>query len=100
MFKIAIETPKLNENSPRQRNADVYCQCCGRGIANRDKAHVAFVVGKDESGLTQIKAPPADWKERDPVEWGSFVGPRCQKLIPSEYKVSMRKAIRYADSWA
>lgn len=98
MFTLRIEKPKLNPYSKRQYNADVYCDCCGRGIPNRMTCQVVIQRGKTEDG--ELIFHPIDWdavKGTDSVEWGSFVGSHCAKRIPKAYKVSQRKVMK---AWA
>ncbi len=95
MFKLKIEKPNLNPYSNRQMNADVFCDCCGRGIPNRDTCTVVIQNGTTPDG--EFIFHPIDWdavKGRDSVEWGSFVGSHCAKRIPKGYKVSQKKVAK------
>jgi len=101
MFTLKIEKPNLNPYTPRQMNADVYCGCCGRGIPDRWTCHVVRVGPKKTAeGETIMHHIPADWRERDPVEWGTFIGSHCQKRIPKTHKLSMKRAMKFYDTWA
>ena len=100
MFKLKIEMPVLNEYSKRQYNADLYCECCGRGIANRKTSQVVVtkrIAGEPRGQLNfQTIAEYADLGS-DPVEWGSFIGSHCAKQIPKEYRISFSKCMK---EWA
>ena len=97
---LTIEQPKLNPYSKRQYNADVFCACCGRGIANRNTCQAVNIESKSDNGETVFAAPPSNWKQRDPVEWASFIGSHCQKRVPVTHKISMKTALRYSHNWA
>ena len=108
MFILKIEKPKLNSYSKRQYNADVYCECCGRGIANRHTATVAITNYNNETGeygfvkITDHQKKVDQGIEPiglgyDPVGFGTFIGSHCAKRLPKEYKVSMKKCMK---EWA
>lgn len=95
MFTLKIETPDLNPYSKSQLNADVLCDCCGRGIPNRETAVVVITQGTDAAGNTIFL--PIPWEQvkgSDSVEWGSFVGRHCAKRLPKAYKVSQKRVAR------
>ena len=98
-FKIPaseLNNVKLNPYSKRQWNADVFCSCCGRGLPNRNTALVANIAKhEDEDGNVVFAPIPADWKGRDSVEWGSFIGSVCAKRLPKTHKISQRRVARY-----
>ncbi len=119
-FTLTVKEANLNHYSKTQRNADVYCECCGRGIGNRDTAIVAdkklIKQNDDGSKVFEFIAIPAkpknfierattlvgkQWQKviwgRDSVEWGSFIGSHCAKQLPKEFKVSQK---RLAKAWA
>ena len=50
-FSLTVERPKHNPYSKRQREADVYCYCCGRGIPNRNTAYVAVTNSRHDSDV-------------------------------------------------
>ena len=107
-FKLKIKRIELDPYKKPQWGADVFCQCCGRGIPNRDSCHVvivkkgSFVEGGPEyggslPGEVEMTFAPIEWekvKGYDSVEWGSFVGSHCAKMIPKEFKVSQKKVVR------
>ena len=98
MFNLKIEKPVLDQYSKRQRNADVFCQCCGRGIPDRETCQVVITAGVNENGETIFKNIQDFWPiGRDSAEWGNFVGTHCAKRIPKEYKVSQKKVRK---AWA
>ena len=88
---INITPPKLNPYSRRQYNADVFCKCCGRGIANRENAHVAIASEPDEDGNVTFQPIPDHVLGTDSVEWGDFIGSHCQKLLPKTHKISQKR---------
>ena len=93
---IKIKRPILNAYSPRQRNADVHCVCCGRGIPNRESCQVAIITAGSSSGANEITFAKIPWEQvkgTDSVEWGGFIGSHCAKSIPKEYKVSQRRVL-------
>ena len=95
MFTLKIEKPNLDPYSKRQWHADVFCECCGRGIPNRDTAKVVITRGLDDDGATIFLPIPWDQvKGSDSVEWGSFVGSHCAKQLPKAYKVSQKKVVK------
>ena len=92
MFTLKIKKPNLDPYSKRQLYADVFCECCGRGIPNRNTCQVAITRGKTETGETIFLPIPWDEvKGSDSVKWGSFVGSHCAKQLPKAYKVSQKK---------
>jgi len=95
MFTLKIEKPIHNPYSKRQMNADVFCDCCGRGIPDRNTAIVVITRGSTATGDTIFL--PIPWNEvkgADSVEWGSFVGRHCAKRLPKAYKVSQKRVAR------
>jgi hypothetical protein len=51
-------------------------------------------------GWTASSPFPKEELANDPVEWGSFVGARCAKLLPKEYKVSYKKLLKnHSHTW-
>ena len=91
-FALLIEEANLDPYSKRQLNADVFCECCGRGLPNRDTAYVVITDGKNRYGQTIFL--PIPWNEvkgRDSVEWGSFIGSHCAKKLPKTHRVTQRR---------
>ena len=88
---INIPKPRLNPHSPRQYNADVYCTVCGRGIANRESAHVVICGPRDEDGDVAFQTIPPAVLGTDSVEWGSFIGSHCAKRLPRTHKISQKR---------
>ena len=79
-ISINIQQPNLNPYSSRQYNADVTCECCGRGIANRDNAHVVQVISRNRETGDTIFAQ-IEWSKvagRDSVEWGASSAPTAR----------------------
>ena len=100
IFKVKIERPNLDRYSMAFYNCDVECRCCGRPIRNRATTYVVVNCGVDEEGLDCFKPIPQEELANDPVEWGSFVGARCAKLLPKEYKVSYKKLLKnHSHTW-
>ena len=100
IFKVKIEVPRLDRSSPAFYECDVECWCCGRPIRNRATTDVVVAAGVDGAGLDCFKPIPQEELANDPVEWGSFVGARCAKLLPKEYKVSYKKLLKnHSHTW-
>jgi hypothetical protein len=94
---LNITIPKLNPYSKRQWHADVFCDCCGRGIADRASAQVAITTPADADGNVTFKPIPVGVLGRDSVEWGSFIGSHCAKQLPKTHKISQRRVLT---AWA
>jgi len=95
-IKLQIEIPNLDPYSSRQWNADVFCECCGRGIANRKNTFAVDTTFNKEDNTYSFKA--IDWndvKGRDPVEWGGFIGSHCAKQLPKTHKISMKRIMKH-----
>lgn len=91
---MKINKPNLDPYSSRQWNADVFCECCGRGISNRNTAYAVINKYNKESDTWTFKE--VNWSEvkgKDPVQWGGFVGSHCAKQLPKTHKASMKKVI-------
>jgi hypothetical protein len=89
---LTIEEPNLNPYSKRQYNADVYCKCCGRGIANRNTATVAIVKQHDDLSFT-FEPITDKVLGRDSVEWGTFIGSHCAKKLPKTHKITQKRVM-------
>ena len=99
-FVIKINRPNLNRYARGFYNCDVECGCCGRPIKNRVTCSVVVHRGKNENGEDVFAPIPAHELHNDPVEWGTFVGPVCAKMLPKTHKVTYRKLFKnYADGW-
>jgi hypothetical protein len=99
-FTFKIAETKLNPHSKQQREADVYCELCGRGIWQRNNAHV--VLTGDESREERLRSGSVTLEKfdksllgTDSAEWGIFVGSRCAKQIPREFKVSQKVVMKH-----
>ena len=73
---ISITQPVLNQYSPRQYNADVYCMCCGRGIPNRINAQVAIAskggaLGTGGAGAAGIQVSEITFEK---IDWDKGKG--------------------------
>ena len=105
-FTLEIAETKLNPYTKQQCDADVYCELCGRGIWQRNNAHVVLISGEGQglkinlregvrSGTVTLDKFDKSLLGTDSVEWGSFVGSHCAKQIPSEFKVSQKVVVRH-----
>ena len=99
-FTFEIAETKLNPYSKQQREADVYCELCGRGIWQRNNAHVVLTGDKSreervQSGSVTLEKFDKSLLGTDSVEWGSFVGSHCAKQIPREFKVSQKIVMKH-----
>lgn len=106
-FTFKIAEAKLNPHSKQQRDADVYCELCGRGIWQRNNAHVVLIPGDGSktlladgtiglrSGTVTLEKFDKSLLGTDSVEWGSFVGSHCAKQIPREFKVSQKIVMKH-----
>ena len=100
-FAIMIERPNLKRDGWRFLNADIECGCCGRPIKNRITTNVVVHRGKNEKGEDVFAPIPAHELPNDPVEWGTFVGPVCAKMLPKTHRVTFRKLLKnHAHTWA
>ena len=97
-FAVMIKRPVLR-NRMQFHKADVECACCGRPIKNRNNCNIVIHLGDNDKGEQVFKPLNPDLFDRDPVEWGFFVGPRCAKLLPKTHKVTMKKLLKNADKW-
>jgi len=94
-IKLQIKIPNLDPYSTRQWNADVFCECCGRGISNRKTAYAVInEYNKANDTWTFKEVVWSELKGKDPVEWGGFVGSHCAKKLPATHKASMKKVIK------
>ena len=103
-FTFKIAETKLNPYSKQQFDADVYCELCGRGIWQRNNAHVVLVSGDGlkvnlregvRSGTVTLDKFDKSLLGTDSVEWGSFVGSHCAKQIPHPFKVSQKVVMKH-----
>ena len=105
-FTLEIAETKLNPYTKQQCDADVYCELCGRGIWQRNNAHVVLISGEGQglkinlregvrSGTVTLDKFDKSLLGTDSVEWGSFVGSHCAKQIPSEFKVAQKVVVRH-----
>ena len=102
VFKIKIERPNLNRYSMSFYNCDVECGVCGRPI--RDRSTCSVVVrsrpGEDEEGRSLFLPIPQEELPNDPVEWGTFVGSHCSKLLPKTHKITYKKLLKkHSHTW-
>ena len=106
MENITIEIAPQSHRCapPHQWDKDCECVLCGRPM-NFHKGYAVVVVSAPwarydaatdshvTTGGPVVLAPIESIDLTDPAsEWGCCVGPRCAKLIPKGYKVTMRKA--------
>ena len=100
VFKVKIERPNLDRYSMAFYNCDVECRCCGRPIRKRETTYVVVGRGVDENGFSMFLPIPQEELPNDPVEWGSFVGSHCAKLLPKTHKVTYRKLLKkHSHTW-
>lgn len=100
-FAIKIKRPNLNRYARSFHNYDVECACCGRPIKNRVACAVVVHEGMNAEGEDVFLPIPEHELPNDPVEWGNFVGPHCQRLLPKTHKVSYKKLLKnHSDTWA
>ena len=100
-FTIKIKRPNLNRYAASFYNYDVECACCGRPLKNRAAGFVAVHRGQNAEGEDVFLPVPEHELPNDPVEWGSFIGPHCQRLLPKTHKVSYKKLLKnHSDTWA
>ena len=100
-FSIKITTPEWDYNSPAFWSCDVECAVCGRPIKNRWTCKVVIHKGKNENG-EQVFLPIKGNAnlDRDPAEYGSFVGSHCAKKLPRPYKIGMKAACKNSENWS
>ncbi len=99
-FNIKVDRVKIHWASKSMHNCDVQCALCERPIANRVTTHVAKAVGKNEQGETIFVPVPENELPNDPVEWGTFIGPHCGKLLPKTHRVTYKKLLKnHSDTW-
>ena len=99
-FRIKIETKPWNRNGMAFHNYDVECACCGRPIKDRWKCKVVIWKGVNADGehvFLPIKGNAN--LDRDPVEYGNFVGAHCAKKLPRAYKMGMKVACKNWEQW-
>ena len=99
-FAIKVDRVKIHWASKSMYNCDVQCGLCERPIRNRVTAHVTKSVGLNEQGETIFVPIPEEELPNDPVEWGTFIGPRCAKHLPKTHKVTYKKLLKnHSETW-
>ncbi len=99
-FAIKVDRVKIHWASKSMYNCDVQCGLCERPIRNRVTAHVTKSVGMNEQGETIFVPIPEEELPNDPVEWGTFIGPRCAKHLPKTHKVTYKKLLKnHSETW-
>ena len=99
-FAIKVDRVKIHWASKSMYNCDVQCGLCERPIRNRVTAHVTKSVGLNEQGETVFVPIPEEELPNDPVEWGTFIGPRCAKHLPKTHKVTYKKLLKnHSETW-
>jgi hypothetical protein len=99
-FRVKLEQCNWDRMSPAYWNYDVECACCGRPIKDRWKCKVVIWKGVNADGehvFLPIKGNAN--LDRDPVEYGSFVGAHCAKKLPRAYKMGMKVACKNWEQW-
>ncbi len=99
-FAIKVDRVKIHWASKSMYNCDVQCGLCERPIRDRVTAHVTKSVGMNEQGETIFVPIPEEELPNDPVEWGTFIGPRCAKHLPKTHKVTYKKLLKnHSETW-
>ncbi len=99
-FTIKVDRVKIHWASKSMYNCDVQCGLCERPIRDRVTAHVTKSVGMNEQGETIFVPIPEKELPNDPVEWGTFIGPRCAKHLPKTHKITYKKLLKnHSDTW-
>ena len=99
-FAIKVDRVKIHWASKSMHNCDVQCGLCERPIKSRVTTHVTKRVGVNEQGETIFAPIPEDELPNDPVEWGTFIGPRCAKLIPKTHRITFKKLLKnHSNTW-
>ena len=99
-FRVKLEQCNWNRNGMAYWNYDVECACCGRPIKDRWKCKVVIWKGVNADGehvFLPIKGNAN--LDRDPVEYGNFVGAHCAKKLPRAYKMGMKVACKNWEQW-
>ena len=99
-FAVKIQQCNWDRNRPAYWNYDVECACCGRPIKNRWACKVVILKEVNEAGehvFLPIKGNAN--LDRDPVEYGNFVGAHCAKKLPRAYKIGMKAACKNWEKW-
>jgi len=53
-----------------------------------------------DKGETIFVPIPEAELPNDPVEWGTFIGPHCGKLLPKTHRVTYKKLLKnHSDTW-
>ena len=99
-FAIKVDRVKIHWASKSMYNCDVQCGLCERPIRDRITAHVTKSVGMNEQGETIFVPIPEEELPNDPVEWGTFIGPRCAKHLPKTHKITYKKLLKnHSETW-
>ena len=99
-FAIKVDRVKIHWASKSMYNCDVQCGLCERPIRDRVTAHVTKSMGVNEQGETIFVPIPEGELPNDPVEWGTFIGPRCAKHLPKTHRVTYKKLLKnHSDTW-